>query len=54
VHVASGSRHTVAFTDEYKGLSPTGAAGTGVYALLGLALLGLGAVLVRASRTAAE
>ena len=34
VHVASGSHHTVAFTDEYKGLSPTGAAGTAVYALL--------------------
>jgi hypothetical protein len=47
VHVASGSHHTVAFTDEYKGLSPTGAAGTAVYALLGLALLGLGALLVR-------
>ena len=50
VHVSSGSRHSVAFTDDYQGLSPTGAAGTGVYALLGLALLGLGAVLVRTSR----
>jgi len=43
----------VAFTDEYKGLSPTGATGTGVYALLGLSLLGLGVLLVRASTRAA-
>jgi hypothetical protein len=48
VPVASGDAATVAFVDVYGGLAPSGAGqGTAAYALLGLLLIGLGALAYR-------
>jgi hypothetical protein len=53
VQVASGSDSTVAFTDVYGGLSPSGASpATPAYALLGVVLILLGTVAYAAGRTA--
>jgi hypothetical protein len=51
VAVSSGDAATVAFTDVYGGLAPSGASrGTPAYALLGLLLVGLGAAAYRLAR----